>query len=109
MSETKAMTEKEQVIASLVEKHRNDTRFEHAYTYATSVRMLSELYDLLAPKWVSVEDRLPEAEKMVYALFSDGKNACEAFYDGSKWVTGIAASMTITHWTTLPQPPKEKP
>lgn len=68
------------------------------------------------PRWISVEERLPETETWVLCWYVD--------IDGDKWHTvgkllkgGIWAVdiyemdepeyYTVTHWMPLPEPPKE--
>ena len=70
------------------------------------------------PRWISVEERLPEHGKYVLCWYSD--------IDGGEWHTvgklltnGIWALdiyetdepeyYTVTHWMPLPEPPKEVP
>lgn len=66
--------------------------------------------ELLAavPKWVSVEERLPEQGERV--LVSNGGFICESYLSQSgKWQRGGVDMffMTPTHWMPLPKPPKE--
>ena len=81
----------------------------------------------LAPKWVSVKERLPTTKEMVLVLFENG-DIMNATYEGniddvsqfgtyrryydfdtldfldSKWISYEG----ITHWMPLPEPPKPK-
>lgn len=66
------------------------------------------------PKWISVEERLPEHRQHVYACAKD-KFRFEGIYIdpvgferyeiGEGWVN---ENRNVTHWMPLPQPPKEK-
>jgi len=61
------------------------------------------------PKWISVEERLPEesANYLTYGVFLPlGVKAMDLCrFNGKGWVT--AATVEITHWMPLPEPPKE--
>ena len=64
-------------------------------------------------KWISVTERLPEADTCVLAITANGsfKTArCNIYRNGTEvcWATndGLGES-AITHWMPLPQPPKE--
>ena len=58
------------------------------------------------PKWISVEDRLPENFSMTI-IFRD--DCCKArigwLIDGS-W--SVPEGVRVTHWMPLPEPPKEE-
>jgi len=62
------------------------------------------------PKWISVEERLPEPEKDVLVLYR-GKYRCIGYYseDCGLWIINDAPTYdeTVTHWMPLPEPPKE--
>ena len=64
------------------------------------------------PKWISVEDRLPEDDQDV--LVCVNKNTidtgyCSFGYDPSvrNWYAYASVSNNVTHWMPLPEPPKE--
>lgn len=64
------------------------------------------------PKWISVEERLPEDEQDV--LVCVNKNTidtgyCSFGYDPSvrNWWVYASMSNNVTHWMPLPEPPKE--
>ncbi len=75
-------------------------------------------------EWISVEDRLPEFDKKVLVMFKTTIGTLEykvakyidykycAHHDKTvqKWL-GIACTMrevySVTHWQSLPEPPKE--
>ena len=68
-----------------------------------AVKRIADLESQLAQReWISVEDRLPEEHGPV--LVSDGINVWDQAYcsDGFGWQTS-----SITHWQSLPAPPKE--
>ncbi|MBC5648482.1 DUF551 domain-containing protein [Christensenella tenuis] len=56
-----------------------------------------------APEWISVKEKLPK---------DDGYNGTVLATDGSIVITAPSSSVTIdgaiTHWMSLPEPPKEK-
>ena len=66
--------------------------------------------ELQKPKWISVEERLPEKAKGRYwsdeVLVWNGESEFIACYGGLQdmWT----ASTRITHWMPKPEPPKEE-
>ena len=67
------------------------------------------------PKWVSVEDRLPEDCKKILVVNGHGYISISSLWrkDGSKWTwvdsTGHFNHVNdITHWMPLPAAPKEE-
>ena len=63
-------------------------------------------------EWISVKDRLPEADKYVLVITAGGlfKTArCNFYKNGTEvcWATNDGlGEKAITHWMPLPQPPK---
>ena len=62
-----------------------------------------------APEWISVEERLPEAEGW-YLTFNEASPS--GFSNVDKWMPGrwiIAESnmVHVTHWMPLPEPPND--
>lgn len=73
------------------------------------------------PKWVSVEDRLPENDNPVLCWYLSGDGnyyhtvgICLRFNFGYIWDVEIDANdcgygcKKVTHWMPLPEPPKEE-
>ena len=63
------------------------------------------------PKWISVNDRLPEDESDVLAYSRNGEEGriYPANYAKGVWFDCIftsSANDTTTHWMPLPEPPK---
>lgn len=61
-------------------------------------------------EWISVKDRLPDSNNVVFACIDDGqckivRSAYVLSYGEWKW---IERHQTVTHWMTLPVPPKEE-
>lgn len=59
-------------------------------------------------KWISVEDVLPQWEKLVKIKFKDGKEDERRFSADYKWVSKgmqTCESVNVTHWMPLPPPP----
>ena len=55
------------------------------------------------PKWISVEDRLPDHNQRVLAYRAESRDTFEEF----RMCCGWAIKGKITHWMPLPEPPKE--
>lgn len=63
------------------------------------------------PKWISVEDVLPQWGKLVKIKFKDGKEDERRFSADYKWVSKgmqTCESVNVTHWMPLPPPPTTK-
>ena len=60
------------------------------------------------PKWISVEERLPEEKESVLVHYVDGWMPIAFLLDG-KWYqsNGEMSWLSVTHWMPLPQPPEE--
>lgn len=61
------------------------------------------------PEWISVKDRLPDSNNVVFACIDDGqckivRSAYVSSYGEWKWIEG---HQTVTHWMPFPEPPKE--
>jgi len=84
----------------------------------TTNKMLAEIYGMAIsalreqPRWISVEDRLPEKDKDV--LCYSNKNGGYMFfgYRGwmiEEWMEGGSLHIgNVTHWMPLPEAPKEE-
>jgi len=59
-----------------------------------------------AMQWISVEERLPETAEQVLACTAGDPRSYEAIYCEPTWFCGCAP-VQPTHWTPLPEPPKE--
>lgn len=63
------------------------------------------------PKWISVNERLPEKEGYYITAFrfgDVGSNVFMRFNDGEgKWYQNSKDTGEVTHWMNLPEPPKE--
>ena len=60
------------------------------------------------PKWISVEERLPN--KIERVLVTDGMFVCEAWlslYGSWMRIGSELRIVTPTHWMPMPEPPKE--
>lgn len=63
-------------------------------------------------KWVSVEDRLPEAGKIFVTdgktvTISNGAWLYRSLEGKTRVPANYGAGLTVTHWMPLPEPPKE--
>lgn len=62
------------------------------------------------PRWISVEERLPEEKEDVAAIVRYNENVWEygiAFRMDGSWRMNVAGRVEVTHWMPLPEPPKE--
>ncbi len=60
-------------------------------------------------KWISVKERLPGNDDFVLVwanLGEAGDSALLSFYD-KEFGWNIFPEVKVTHWMTLPEPPKE--
>lgn len=63
-------------------------------------------------EWISVKERLPEANDEVWAwtVFHDSDQEygdTSWLQDDGTWAMGSAKNFTVTHWMPLPEPPKQ--
>ena len=84
-----------------------------------TVRACIQQLEAQAPKWISVEERLPEAKLCVlgYGVRSRAYNEPDPFAgvhdvytrgEDEGWLTyWNRESVDVTHWMPLPEPPKE--
>jgi hypothetical protein len=65
------------------------------------------------PRWISVEERLPEDYEDVVLIMRNGANSSHrvAYREHGGWSFGGGRRVTdeVTHWMHLPEPPKEAP
>ena len=74
-----------------------------------TLAMIQQL-EAQVPKWISVEERLPEDDDDVLMMtdmgMSMGYYCRDSFSD--RWVDYVNSdSRCVTHWMPLPEPPKE--
>lgn len=63
-----------------------------------------------APRWISVEERLPEPLQYVLVINRYDDDSFEplvAYNRAGQWFTGSYMGGEVTHWAHLPEPPKE--
>ena len=77
---------------------------------ADMLEKLAAEKDEKKPEWISVNDRLPDSNNVVFACIDDGqckivRSAYVSSYGKWKW---IEEHQTVTHWMPLPEPPKEE-
>lgn len=65
--------------------------------------------ELLAavPRWISVEERLPEEEEAVLAFCTNTGTVKVAWIIEGVWWTWDFYGFCISHWMPLPAPPEE--
>lgn len=123
----------------LIEKLRDDTmwkncEFDFIYSYmheaADAIEELSKklfyaelseahtleiqkalLDSVKIPRWVPVEERLPEDGAEVLAWSQFGFAYVDLWIDGAWKIDGLVngENEVVTHWMPLPKPPEEKP
>ena len=78
---------------------------------AARIEVMAKQLESAQPKWISVEERLPEPDKNVLTL-ENRKRVRIGYYseDCEEWVINdmVAYDEDITHWMPLPEPPKEE-
>ena len=68
---------------------------------------LIERLEAQQPKWISVEERLPECYKAVLMLFPDNWVAVAIRANTNVYYDGKSEPLdSVTHWMPLPEPPK---
>ena len=71
------------------------------------------------PRWISIEEWLPEKAKEVYWCFTDAGAMCECRWTNDRFGMGASENwgwnimdvpqyQQVTHWMPLPKPPKEE-
>lgn len=63
------------------------------------------------PRWISVEERLPEKCEYVICIVRFGEDAWNhelGFVINNSWVHAGRSDGIVTHWMPLPEPPKEE-
>lgn len=68
---------------------------------------LNFAYEMLAPRWISVEEELPKNKELVF--ITDGEYTDTGFYEYTfdEWQPCEKWLGDITHWMPLPQAPKK--
>ena len=61
------------------------------------------------PRWIPVEERLPEKHKIVLVFLAYG-TITTGVHNGELWWDdlNIVHDENVTHWMALPEPPKEE-
>ena len=92
---------------TLVKKERDDLR--KGMEAATS---LLDEYAQTFPRWISVEERLPEDYEDVVIIMRNGASSWYrvAYREYGGWSFGGGRRVTdeVTHWMPIPQAPKEE-
>ena len=100
---------KEKVIDKIADYVVDYPRFEE--TAHEVAGLIFDLFEVCQPKWISVEDGLPEEDgRYLIMIFNKHQPEqgtwmeCEEWY-GEKWTRIYHA--TVTHWQHLPDTPAE--
>lgn len=99
---------------TLIKHYGEDDRSYDAAIALTAVQQAPTV--AAAPKWISVEDGLPEELTPVLIFTSiTEQGVCMAFVENGKWIDGYSGrgialmqQELITHWMPLPEPPQEE-
>ena len=71
----------------------------------------TEKQGVIMSEWISVEDRLPEGECLVYLAETRLGRVHSANYDAGVPTIGFGFAFdapAVTHWMPLPEPPTDK-
>ena len=70
---------------------------------------LIEHLDAKVPKWISVDERLPE-KPGAYGAYASGMHLVLGFDENGNWWDEeyFNYNESVTHWMPLPEPPKEE-
>ena len=101
----------------LIIRLRSAQRQSDALAYGIFGAKRSILYDQAAdaieelqaqmPRWISVEERLPEEEKIVIAQSANTGKLFLAWIIGGEWWTENLFDLHVLRWMPLPAPPEE--
>ena len=81
--------------------------FNAGNLYRDAIAYINQL-EARVPKWISVKDRLPEDDVDVLILIY-GKVIGVGYRINGKWKSiAKAKAPVVTHWMSLPEPPKEE-
>lgn len=87
--------------------------FDNAGNHSRDALAYITQLEARVPKWISVEDRLPEYFKSVLIYCPTNVNIYDAYLDMHcmwrffNYGAGQIISEKVTHWMPLPKPPKE--
>lgn len=77
--------------------------------YCVVLKYIQQL-EAQVPKWISVEERLPENDAN-YLVFTSAANEVDlaTYYGDGEWLAPDLCNLTrfVTHWMPLPEAPKE--
>jgi hypothetical protein len=82
------------------------------YLLANGVTFVADTND--GSKWISVDDRLPKCDCLAYSsksgLMTVGYIEPHWHNGGTEYIcaNGLEPLFDVTHWTPLPEPPKEE-
>ena len=82
--------------------------YRDALAYITKLEQHFADVGKMLPEWISVKDRLPEDDDDVLILIY-GKVIGVGYRINGKWKSiAKAKAPVVTHWMSLPEPPKEE-
>lgn len=74
-------------------------------TLAGDALSLIQQLEAQVPRWIPVEERMPENYATVIIFREDCRNACIGWLIGGSW--SVPKGVRVTHWMPLPEGPKE--
>lgn len=84
------------------------------HIYYAAIKAFIAGYAAAQPKWISVEERLPELglHVLTYGIYTKDLivawlDDCDEFLGVYDWVNEHQSLDQVTHWMPLPEPPKE--
>lgn len=78
---------------------------ENAHASMADALAYIQQLEAQVPRWIPVEERLPENYATVIIFREDCRNACIGWLIGGSW--SVPKGVRVTHWMPLPEGPKE--
>ena len=95
-------------ITKKLEAWHDGIAYDYAEDAAADALAYIQQLEAQVPKWISVEERLPEYGRYLVIIQTEcgmGKVITATYNDMGWWTYGNSGE--LTHWMPLPEPPKE--